>query len=378
MATIGSILRKIFFAFKEKLSYIKKDNTETQYPLTRMMKKYILIILILIILILINKTLVSQETPKVKYPSLTQVKIERLNSDLDNVLYKDFKIDILAEGFQWTEGPLWLEEQKMLIFSDVPANKIYKWREGIGADIYLTPSGYTGKKDTKIPEPGSNGLTLDKNGNLVICQHGDRRIVRMDASLDNPKPQYSTLVDHYKKLRLNSPNDVVYSNNGTLFFTDPPYGLPTQRDDDPLKEIPFNGVYSLNSNGELKVLTKLISKPNGIALFPDEKKILVSNSDLDSSSWYILDINDLESYPRIFYTITLQKDEEKGVPDGLKITKNGIVFATGPGGVWIFDKDARLLGKIKFEDPVSNVALSKDEKNLYLTNSSRVLRIRLK
>src|SRR5690606_16914167 len=151
--------------------------------------------------------------------------------------------EIIAKGFVWSEGPLWIESEKMLLFSDVPTNTIYKWTAEKGTEIYLTPSGYTGNEPNHRKEPGSNGLVLDLNGQLVMCQHGNRQVARMEASLKQPHASFQPLAHEYEGKRLSSPNDAVYNEAGELFFTDPPYGLPTQRDDDPEREIAFNGVY---------------------------------------------------------------------------------------------------------------------------------------
>lgn len=304
--------------------------------------------------------------------------VEKLDAELDKIIDVNVDVEIIAEGYVWSEGPLWVEHGKMLLFSDVPTNTVYKWTEEEGATVYLRPSGYTNKEDSKSREPGSNGLLLDTAGNLVLCQHGDRRIARMEASLSKPVPRYTALVDHYHEARFNSPNDAVYATDGTLFFTDPPYGLPTQGDNDPAKEIHFNGVYRLQPNGKLSILTDLLSRPNGIALLPSQKQLLVSNSDVNDAAWYILDVEAAKAEPKLFYNATQQQDSARGLPDGLKVTKAGIVLASGPGGVWIFSPDAKVLGKIKLQDAVSNVALSEDEKYMYLTNSSRILRVRLK
>lgn len=304
--------------------------------------------------------------------------IERYDAALDAVIDSSATAEIIAEGFEWSEGPLWVESEQMLLFSDVPTNTIYKWTTEDGSEVYVKPSGDTSDHPNRRKEPGSNGLLLDDLGNLVLCQHGNRQIARMDATLQQPKSNFISLVDKYDDKRLNSPNDAVYNKEGVLFFTDPPYGLPTQRDDDPEKEIPFNGVYKVKQNGEVILLTDKISKPNGIAFFPDGQKLLIGNSDPNAANWYILDLTDTVVTPKLFYSATNERDELPGLPDGLKIDSNGIVYASGPGGVWIFDSTAKVLGKIVLDEAASNVALSSDEETLYITNSGKVLRIRLK
>jgi gluconolactonase len=303
--------------------------------------------------------------------------IERINPLLDQVLDTTAKAEIIAEGFEWSEGPLWVKKDKMLLFSDVPTNTVYKWSIEQGVEIYLKPSGFTGAS-SKSKEPGSNGLLLDAGGHLVLCQHGNRQMARMDAPLNNPKPVFITLANTYLGKRFSSPNDAIYNRSGDLFFSDPPYGLPMQNDNDPQKELAFNGVYRLSKAGDISLLTDSITRPNGIAFMPGEKQVIIANSDPLKPNWYIYDIADGQLMNgKIFYTAAMEKGA-KGLPDGLKISSKGIVFASGPGGIWIFNKQALLVGKIKLDEAASNVALSDDEKTLFITNDMRVLRIRLK
>ncbi|SFW65494.1 gluconolactonase [Sinomicrobium oceani] len=304
--------------------------------------------------------------------------IERLDPDLDAIVKTNAEIAVIAEGFTWSEGPLWIESEQMLLFSDVPENTIFKWTETGGKEVYLRPSGYTGTTPSKSKEPGSNGLLLDTRGNLVLCQHGNRQMARMKAPLNNPKPVFETLADRYKGKKFSSPNDAVYNSSGALFFTDPPYGLPMQNDDDPAKEIDVNGVYKLKENGEIVLLTGKITRPNGIAFFPGEQKLLVASSDPGVANWYLLDPEKTGQDPELFYSATNERKGLKGLPDGLKIDKKGNVYASGPGGIWIFDKNAKVLGKIRLEESASNVALSDDEKILYITNDMYVVRVRLR
>ncbi|MGK6352282.1 SMP-30/gluconolactonase/LRE family protein [Parapedobacter sp. DT-150] len=308
----------------------------------------------------------------------TTGRIERLDPALDAIIDTNATAEIIAEGFDWSEGPLWVENEQMLLFSDVPANTVYKWTEANGTEVYLNPSGYTGTEPTQSKEPGSNGLLLDSGGSLVLCQHGNRQMAKMDAPLKKPEATFITLADQYDGKRFSSPNDAVYNRAGELFFTDPPYGLPAQNDDDPAKETAFNGVYKVKSNGEVTLLADSITRPNGIAFFPGETKLLVASSDPDAANWYLLDAGDTTTTPVLFYSATHERNGLKGLPDGLKIDKNGIVFASGPGGVWIFNRDGKVLGKIRLDEAVSNVALSADEKTLYVTNDSQVLRIKLR
>jgi gluconolactonase len=339
-----------------------------------MNKTFFLFLLVVIIACNSNQENKKQE---MSYKSIGS--IERLDPALDNLISPYAKIEIIADGFDWSEGPLWIGKHKMLLFSDIPPNTIYKWTEEKGKEIYLTPSGYT---DTlkRGGEIGSNGLILDKEGNLVLCQHGDRRMARMDAPLDKPAPKFITLAGKYDGKRLNSPNDAVYNSAGELFFTDPPYGLETQDDKDPKKEIPFNGVYKVKTTGEIILLLDSITRPNGLAFLPGEKKLIIACSDPAKPYWYIYDVNDDSlSNGKIFYNAAEEASKGvKGLPDGLKIDKNGNVFATGPGGVYIFNSEGKKLGLIKFTESTSNCAFSTDEKTLFVTNDMNLVRIKLR
>lgn len=304
--------------------------------------------------------------------------IERIDPALDAIIDTSAKPEIIAEGMDWSEGPVWIEKNKMLLFSDVPRDTIFKWTEEKGKEVYLTPSGYT---DTikRGGEMGSNGLTLDKDGNLVLCQCGNRQMARMNAALDNPKPNYVTLAGKFNGKRFNSPNDAVYNSAGELFFTDPPYGLEKEMDD-PKKEISFQGVYKVKTNGEVVLVTDSLTRPNGIAFLPGEKTLLVANSDPAKPNWYAFELGNGDSIisSRIFYSTAGYDKSLKGLPDGMKVDKQGNVFATGPGGVWIFNSSGKLLGKIKLDEATSNIALSPDEKTMYITNDMYVLRLKMR
>ncbi len=302
--------------------------------------------------------------------------IERLDPELDNIVSTDSKVEIIAEGYTWSEGPLWIEGQKMLLFSDVPENKVYKWTEEKGAELYLEPSGFTGDSTTSR-ERGANGLTLDDEGNLVLAQHGDRRIAIMDATLDSPRASFTTLVDNFEGKKFDSPNDVVWRNYN-FYFTDPPYGLG-KMEQDPLKEIKFQGVYCAFAEGKTKVLIDSLTKPNGIAFSPDGK-LFIANSDPAKAKWYQYELDDSSRVisGKVFYDATPLTATEKGLPDGMKIDSKGNIFASGPGGVWIFNSTGKVLGKIKLSEAASNTALSGDEKTLFITNDGYLVRVKLK
>jgi gluconolactonase len=266
----------------------------------------------------------------------------------------------------------------MLLFSDIPQNTVHKWTPEKGLETYLKPSGYTGATP-RGGELGSNALILSREGKLILCQHGDRRLARMDAPLDRPDSVFITLAGNYQGRKFNSPNDVVMRSNGDLFFTDPPYGME-QRENDPVRELPFHGVFKVSVNGTVSLLTDSITRPNGIAFTPDEKTLIIANSDPQKAVWYMFDIgpNDSLVNPRILRDVTAEAKTENGLPDGMKIDRRGNIFATGPGGVWIFNKFGQLLGKIKVPVSASNCALAEEDRVLYITADKYVLRVKMR
>lgn len=302
--------------------------------------------------------------------------VEMLDPALLQLIDTAARAEIIGEGFEWSEGPVWVPSENMLLFSDVPKNTIYKWTEAKGVEPFLTPSGYTGS----VPrggEPGSNGLTLSAGGHLALCQHGDRRVALLDASYDKPVPQFKTLADKYQGKLLNSPNDLVFDQADNLYFTDPPYGL-LKNVNDSSKQIPFQGVYKVKKDGTVVLLVDSLTRPNGIALSPDQQTLYVANSDQPMAKWYAFRIvGDSLTDARIFFQ-TSYKDGEKGAPDGLRVDKNGNLFATGPGGIWIFSSAGKVLGRIHLPEATANCAFSADGKTLYLTSDMYLLRVKLK
>ena len=303
--------------------------------------------------------------------------ILRSDPGMDSIVSESSQIEVLAEGFDWTEGPLWVEDGGYLLFADIPPNRLYRWKEGEGASVYLEPSGYTGK-EPRGGEPGANGLLLNSEGQLVLCQHGDRRIAKMDAPLENPKSVFTTIAHNYQGMQFNSPNDATFHSSGELYLTDPPYGLE-QLLDDPKKQTPFQGVYRVRNDGQVDLLTDELSRPNGIAFSPDEKTLYVTNSDPERAIWMAYDVDEGGSVSngRIFFDATDKTSTEKGLPDGLKVNSEGIIFATGPGGVYVFSPDATVLGIIQTGEATSNCALDTDEKYLYITADMYLLRVKL-
>jgi gluconolactonase len=307
-------------------------------------------------------------------------RIERLDPALDRLIASDSKIETLGEGYDWTEGPVWVKNGGYLLFSDIPKNIVHRWKQGEGVRPYLQPSGYTGK-EPRGGETGSNGLILDAQGRLVLCQHGDRRMARMEAPLDSPKPQFTTLADRYEGKRFNSPNDAVFRSNGDLYFTDPAYGMEKQWED-PKREIPFAGVYRRTASGEVTLLTKDMTRPNGLAFSPDEKRLYVAQSDPSSAIWRVFDVKSdgtIENSRVLLDLTTMVKAKTRpGLPDGLKIDTEGNLFATGPGGVLVISPEGKHLGTILTGQATSNVAFGDDGRTLYITADMFLMRVRLK
>lgn len=306
------------------------------------------------------------------FPTLGQ--IHRMDPGLDSLLDRDARIEVIASGFAWAEGPVWIPENGgHLLFSDIPRNSIFKWKEVEGVSLFMEPSGYTGIVEYGW-EPGSNGLTLDPTGRLVMCEHGDRRV-----SLLHRDGGKQTLSDRYLGKRLNSPNDCVFDSRGNLYFTDPPYGLPENYDDD-RRELDFCGVYRLSSDGELVLLTDKLTRPNGLAFSPDETTLYVANSDPGRAIWTAYPVREDGTLGTgsVFYDVTEEARELPGLPDGLKVDGEGNLWATGPGGVSILSPLGTLLGRIEVGEAASNCAWGNDGSTLYITADMYVCRVRTK
>jgi gluconolactonase len=301
------------------------------------------------------------------------LKIVRLDPRMDQLVARDAVVEKIADGFSWVEGPVWDRKGGYLLFSDIPNNSVFKWLEGAGVTLFLKPSGYTGSTRFEGKEPGSNGLTFDSSGRLVLCEHGDRRIARMD-----PDGRKTTLADNYEGKRLNSPNDLVFKSNGDLYFTDPPFGLP-KAFDDPGKELDFSGVYRLTPDGRLTLLTKQIRAPNGIAFSPSEKTLYISNSEPGHAVWIAYDVREdgTISNGRVFFDATSEAKTKQGAPDGMKVDREGNLFGAGPGGLYIIAPDGTKLGAIEADVPISNCAWGNDGSTLYIAASSSIYRVKL-
>jgi len=295
--------------------------------------------------------------------------IARLDPTFDALVPKDAQIEKLAGAFTFTEGPLW-RPSGVLWFSDVVGNVVRQWSPDGKVTEILKPGGYDGHDLPAGGFVGPNGSTADKDGAVLLCQHGNRRIVRIGKDM-----QVTTLVDKFEGKKFNSPNDLVFRSDGTLFFTDPPYGLPKD-DSDPAKELNFNGVFKL-ANGKLQAIIKDLMRPNGIALSPDEKTLYIANSDEKRKVWmrYDLAADGSVSNGKVFADVTAEKDD--GLPDGMKVDAQGNVYGSGPGGVWVFSPDGKHLGTIKPPETPANCAWGDDGKSLYMTARTGLYRIKL-
>lgn len=277
------------------------------------------------------------------------------------------ELKTLASGFEWVEGPVWVEEGSYLLFSDIPNNSVYRYDDKNGLQTYIANSGF------------SNGLRVDQKGELLLMQSRSRVVAKMKSSLTNPTDEYLVLASQFQGKKLNSPNDSAIHSNGDLYFTDPPYGLPKQLDD-PEKELDFQGVYRLSKHGDLTLIDKTLTFPNGIALSPDDKWLYVAVSDEESPAWYrySLDTNGNVTAKELFYKPNVNAEGEVGAPDGLKIHSSGWVFATGTGGVWVFDEDKTLLAHIKMPGFTANLTFDDKEKILFLTAHHELRSLALK
>jgi gluconolactonase len=313
--------------------------------------------------------------------------IERLDPALDKLVPANAEMEVIGEGFEWCEGPVWIRTDSpphrggaggggFLLFSDIPNNAVMKWDAKSGVKQYLKPAGYTGK-DARGGESGSNGLTVDGKGRLILCQHGDRRVARLDSPYDNPKPKYTTIADRYNGKRFNSPNDAVVHSSGAIYFTDPPYGLEKNMDD-PAKELDFQGVYRIAPDGKVTLLTKELERPNGIGLSPDEKTLYVANSDSVRNivvAFPIKTDGTLAEAREIFSARELIK-QRPGSCDGLTVDQQGNVFVTVPGGVAILTPAGKHIGTLVTNDRTANVEFGEDGSTLFICANHNLLRIR--
>lgn len=320
--------------------------------------------------LILSIVLVSCSSPR----GVTIGTVEPHAPGLRALVPENAEIEKLADGFAWSEGPAWNRDGGYLLFSDIPNNTVYRWDETGGLQVYLRPAGYMWD-DPPGRELGTNGLAFDAAGRLVMSDHGNRRIVRLDAE----KFTRITLADRYDGMRLNSPNDLVIHSNGDIYFTDPPYGL-SGLNDSPVKELPFNGVFRLRPNGDLSLVTDDLTFPNGIGLSPDERTLYVAISDSDRPVLMAYDValDGSTSNGRVFFDASeLVRAGKKGVPDGFAIDRSGNLFATGPGGVLVISPEGEHLGTISTGELIANATFGDDGSTLYMTSHMLLARIRL-
>ena len=288
--------------------------------------------------------------------SVFRLDMEIRDSAVNRIVPENTVVEELASGFAFTEGPVWCGDS--FLFSDIPANRIVRWRRlpsGPEVTTFRTPSG------------NSNGLTLDRTGRLIACEHTGRRVSRTE-----PDGTITTLVERYQGKRLNSPNDVVVRSDDSIFFTDPPYGLPNLTD---WKELPFNGVYRLAPDGELHLLADDFDRPNGIALSPDETVLYVNDTSRGHIRAFDLSPDGNTANGRVLIDM---RGDEPGAPDGMKVDREGNVYCTGPGGFWIIDPQGKCLARVRPPELPANLAWGEaDFKSLFLTARTGVYRIRL-
>jgi gluconolactonase len=299
-----------------------------------------------------------------------RLEIERLSERLDDAVPADARLEQVAGGFEFTEGPVWSPEGALL-FSSPNTNAIYRWDPRGKVTVFRSKSGYTGTDIGRYHQPGSNGLTFDPQGRLTICQHGNRRVVRVE-----PHGNVTVMADRYHGRRLNSPNDLVYRSDGTLFLTDPPFGLP-EVFDDPAKELPFSGVFAVR-DGEVRLVTDELAGPNGLAFSPDERFLYVGNWDLERKviMRYEVDASGAVRDATVFADLTAERGDD--ALDGLKVDVAGNVYACGPGGIWILAPDGERLGLLRLpEDPHNMTWGDEDGRTLYVTALTGVYRIAL-
>lgn len=310
----------------------------------------------------------------VTYPIVGR--IHRLSPKLDAVIEPGATIQQLADGFIWSEGPVWVRDGGYLVFSDVPGNVMYRWSEAEGVTEFMNPSGYAGPPTDAFAEPGSNGMALDAAGDLMVCDHGNRALAKVDL-----KTRRKTfLVERYEGKRFNSPNDVAVSRTGAFYFTDPTYGLKG-RNASPLRELDFNGVYRLRPDGTLDLIDAELTFPNGIALSPDERRLYVSVSDPDGPKLVVYDLG-LDGLPTskalFFDAMPLKAAGGPGLPDGMCLDTDGRLYATGPGGVLVLSPQAELIGVIETGTAIANCAFGEDGSTLFLASNHTLARVRLK
>jgi len=335
-------------------------------------------VVILLLLACQNKT-VRDQLPAQANDNLIG-KIEHYDPEAKLLVDSNARFEVIGEKYTWSEGPVWLPGENALLFSDVPENKIYQWKEGRGTSLYLTPSGYT---DTarRDGENGSNGLALDINGRLLLCQSGDRTVARLNSPLNDPIPSFTILSANYQGKKFNSPNDLVADSKNNIYFTDPIYGLP-EGEKDPTRELSFEGVYRISAEGKTSLLIDSIARPNGIALSADEKTLYVASSDADHPRWFAYELNDAGQVKSggILLDATEMKSKAtvKQGADGFKLDASGNIYSAGPDGINIISPAGKRLALIRvFGRSCSNCAFNSDKSSLFITADDVVIKLEL-
>ncbi len=322
--------------------------------------KVLIIVLAVIVLMSCGKQ--KRETPKT-FQSVG--KIERLDKQLDDIISPNAVIEVLSTGHKWSEGPIWVKEEQKLVYTDVRNQKIFQWTEKDSVTLYLD------MKDQGANKPGPSALLVDRNKNLFLLQYGHGQVIKMNSPLDRPTNDFSVFVDNYKGIRFNNTNDAAFHSNGNMIMSDPP----------PVEEGGLKAaVYSITPEGEVRIVTDTLSSPNGIAFSPDEKTVYIANADWKHAIWIAADVDKKGhiSNGRLFFDATGNAPKEKGHPDGLKVNKNGIIFATGPGGVYILNPEGKHLGTILNNEFNTNCVLDDKEETLYITSGPKLMRVKLK
>ncbi len=305
-------------------------------------------------------------------------RITRFDPALDALIDVASPIEVIASGFQWTEGPVWIRKGGYLLFSDVPANVAYRWKAGEGAKPFLKPSGLAGPIPAGVREAGSNGMIADARSNLLMADSGTRAIARVDLATKKK----TIIVGEYEGKKFNSCNDLVIGRGGAIYFTDPPYGL-SEGDESPLKQLAFNGVYRVNADGSgVALIDKSLKRPNGIGVSPGLDRLYVSQSDPDAARIYTCELAadgsaNSELVPFVDFSAEVAQ-KLPGLPDGMKVAKSGHLFASGPGGIWVISPEGKKLGRIETGKAAANCCFGEDGKTLFVTSSEMVVKVRLK
>lgn len=302
-------------------------------------------------------------------------RIVRWDAALDELVSSDSRIEKLAEGFTWSEGPAWIAGGEYLLFTDVPENTMYRWSERDGLSVFLKPSGYDGPDLGVLREPGANGLFAESSEAILLADSGTRIVARLDLATKQKTP----VASDFGGQRFNSPNDVIRRTDGRIFFTDPPYGLK-DINASPVKELKHNGVYRIDPDGTVVLIDDELTFPNGIELSPDERTLYVANSDPERPIWMAYTLNERGEVTekRIFADVSdLVGPDNPGLPDGMSVAVSGHIFATGPGGVLVFSPEGKRLGLIATGTAISNCAFGDDGRTLYMTSHNFIARTRV-